>query len=314
MNLSHSDVHGQLSCYFLEKEGIMMGNKEGLRSNELGYMILIGLMIVEQLLVFLNVYAEQAFPALEAGLSIAALLALVVGFFIPFGITVVGVFIFLVTYLVWMTTYKHVDVILFSWILVIPANVLIAAFIKKSLIRTKQIMERLNSLQDTNPQIDLDTGLGNKEALADMLIKQSNIARRYSDKYGFSMAIFKIEFLPLVLESLGPELYAKFLLEISNTIQQQIRFEDSKFSIDMGRFIILCPMTDREYFPIVTNRIKESMMNLSFLDKKGQPLKLVVRASSLEFHKEDFELYQNINHAITTLERGTETDLIAEYV
>ncbi|UUZ92749.1 diguanylate cyclase [Paenibacillus sp. P25] len=270
--------------------------------------------MLEQLFFFFNVYFKQNFSALEMVVSLSALLAFLFGFFIPFGISVVAVFIFLVTYLVWMTTFSHADVIVVSWFLVIPANVLIAAFIRKGLIRTKRINERLNDLKATNPQIDLDTALGNKEALADMLIKQSNLARRYSDQYGFSMAFFKIEFLSLVLESLGSELYAKFLIELSNTIQKQIRFEDSKFSIEGGRFIILCPMTNREYFPVVTERIKNALMDMPFLDKKGQPLKLVVRASSLEFNKDQFELYQNIDQVIALLERGTETDLVAEYV
>lgn len=291
-----------------------MRNKEASRSIEIGYTILIGLMLVEQLFVFLNIYFNQAFPIFEVCLSVAALLTFLIGFFIPFGISVVGVFVFIVSYLVFLTTSEYVDVLILSWILVIPANVLIAAFIKKNLIQTKRITERLDDLKATNPQIDLETELGNREALADVVIKQSNLARRYSEHYGFSMAIFKIDFLPLVLESLGSELYAKFLLEISKTIQQQIRFEDSKFSIDAGRFIILCPMTDREYFPIVTNRIKNAMMDMSFMDKKGHPLKLVVRASYTEFHKEDFDLYQHIDNVISRLERGTETDLIAEYI
>jgi GGDEF domain-containing protein len=291
-----------------------MDNKTALRNVDIGYASLIALLLVEQLVVYLNLYFNQTYSGWEIGASIGALASLLAGFFIPVGYSVVGVFLFSVTYLVWLTTHGRSNALEMTWLLIIPANVLMASFFKNRLIRTKRIIERLNDLKDTNPSIDLDTGLGNKEALADTLTKQSNLARRYNDKYDFLMAMFKIEFLPLVLESLGSERYSKFLLEISNTIQQQIRYEDSKFSIDMGRFIVLCPLTDRDFFPIVTDRIKSSMMNLSFEDKNGQLLKLVVRASILEFEKEQFDLYQRVDDVIATLERGTETDLVAEYI
>ncbi|MBA9085373.1 GGDEF domain-containing protein [Fontibacillus solani] len=279
-----------------------------------GYTALIGLAIVQQLFVYLNVYWDQNFSTVELIFSVVTTVAILVGLLLPTGVSVVGVFLFVVSYFVWLAIYGEINLLTLSWILLIPANVLIATLIKTLLIRNKILVQRLNDLKDMNPIIDLDTTLGNKEALADTVIKQSNLAKRYSEQYGFCMAMFKIDFLPIVLESLGSERYAQLLLDLSDTIQKQIRYEDYKFFIEEGRFIILCPMMNHDYLQMLTDRIKTSMMDKDFLDKKEQPLKLVVRTGAVVFHKEQFDKYENIDGVIAALERKTETDLIGEYI
>lgn len=291
-----------------------MEHQKKLRRIDIGFLSLMALLLLEQLAVYANLYMDQSFSGWEMAGSIGAIAAIAMGLLLPVGYSVVLVFIFAVTYLVWLTTHGRSDLLEVSWLLLIPANVLVASFLNNGLIRTKNMIVRLKDLNDKNPTIDLDTGLGNKEAFADLLSKQTNLARRYPEKYDFSLAIFKIEFLPLVLESLGPERYSRFLLEISNTIQQQIRMEDSKFSIDMGRFIILCPLTDRSFFSVVAERVKNAMMSLDFQDKKGQPLKLVVRSATLGFQLDRADFFLQTDDVINALERGTETDLIAEYI
>lgn len=262
-----------------------MRNKAPILRMAWGYAILIGLAVIQQLLVYLKLYLNQSYTLIDVVFSIAALGALVVGFVIPVGVSVVIGFIYLVSYFVWLVTYADVNVISFSWWLLIPANVAVAAFIKVGLVRSARVMERLQELQDRNPEVDLDTSLGNREAFADTVIKQSNLAKRYSDQYGFSMAMFKIEFLSLVQESLGSVRYAQFLQELSNTIQKQIRYEDYKFYVDRGRFVILCPMTNADFLPEMTKRIRDAMMNLQFIDKKGNELQTVIKSGALVFQK-----------------------------
>lgn len=222
-----------------------------------GYAILIGLAILQQLLVYLHLYMNQSYTLLHIVLSTASLAALALGLLLPVGVSVVLGFVYLVIYFVWLVTFADSNVLVFSWWLLIPANLAISAVIKRRLVRSARIIERLEQMKDHNPEIDLDTTLGNKQALGDTLIKQSNLARRYSDCYGFCIAMFKIEFLPLVMESLGSVRYAQFLLEISQTIQKQIRYEDYKFFVDRGRFVILCPMVNADYLPMLTRRIKK---------------------------------------------------------
>nr|WP_145404884.1 diguanylate cyclase [Paenibacillus xylanexedens] len=279
-----------------------------------GYAILIGLAILQQLLVYLHLYMNQSYTLLHIVLSTASLAALALGLLLPVGVSVVLGFVYLVIYFVWLVTFADSNVLVFSWWLLIPANLAISAVIKRRLVRSARIIERLEQMKDHNPEIDLDTTLGNKQALADTLIKQSNLARRYSDCYGFCIAMFKIEFLPLVMESLGSVRYAQFLLEISQTIQKQIRYEDYKFFVDRGRFVILCPMVNADYLPMLTRRIKKNVMDLEVLDKRGNELQTVIKSGALVFQKEQFSKYDNIDAVLAALERNTETDLIGEYI
>ncbi|WP_419890445.1 diguanylate cyclase domain-containing protein [Paenibacillus xylanexedens] len=291
-----------------------MRNKAPTRRIAWGYALLIGLALMQQLMIYLKVYMDQSYTTGDMIFSIVSLGALVLGLFLPVGVSVVTGFVYLVSYFVWLVTYADANVLVFSWWLLIPANVAVAAFIKASLLRSARVVERLQDMQDRNPEIDLDTTLGNKGALADTLIKHSNLARRYSEKYGFSIAMFKIEFLPLVMESLGSVRYAQFLLEISGTIQKQIRYEDYKFFVDRGRFVIICPMVNVEYLPLLTQRIKKAIMDLHIIDKKGNELQTVIRSGALLFQKEQFSKYEDIDAVIAALERNTETDLIGEYI
>ncbi|SCY83217.1 GGDEF domain-containing protein, diguanylate cyclase (c-di-GMP synthetase) or its enzymatically inactive variants [Paenibacillus polysaccharolyticus] len=279
-----------------------------------GYAILISLAIVQQFFVYLHLYMNQSYTKLDVVLSIASLGALAAGLLLPVGVSVVLIFVYLVTYFVWLVTFAEPNALVFSWWLLIPANTAIAAYIKRRLVRSARVIERLEQMKDHNPEIDLDTTLGNKEALGDTLVKQSNLARRYSDCYGFSIAMFKIEFLPLVQESLGSVQYSQFLLEISQSIQKQIRYEDHKFFVDRGRFVILCPMVNVDYLPMLTRRIKKNIMDMDVLDKKGNQLQTIIKSGALVFQKEQFSKYDNLDAVLAALERNTETDLIGEYI
>lgn len=291
-----------------------MNKNTPMRRIELGYFLMIVLVMVQELLIYWGIYQRHILTSSEILFSIGTLGALLIGFFLPVGVSTVGTFIFLVSYFAWLSTYAPINVLTISWMLLIPANIVIAAFIRSALIRNRRFIERLEELKTTKPDIDLHTSLGSKDAFADTLVKQSNLANRYPDQYSFCLAMFKIEFLPLVQESLGSQRYAQLLLQLSSTIQGQIRFEDYKFSIDKGRFVILCPLTKQENLKNLTERIKLAMMNIPFTDKHGKPLKLVIRAGALVFQKDQFSKYGDADTVIGALERNTETDLIGEYI
>ncbi|MFB5677371.1 GGDEF domain-containing protein [Paenibacillus terreus] len=279
-----------------------------------GYILLIAIALLQEQFVFVDIYVSQTYTVQDLLFNAAVLVALVAGLLLPVGVSVVGIFVFLVCYLVWLATYAPPEVLVISSFLLIPGNALAAALIKTYLIRSNRFLERMEELERTNPQVDPHTTLGNKDAFADAIVKQSNLARRHPDRYGFCVAMFKIEFLPLVQESLGSQGYAALLRDLSDTIQKQLRYEDYKFFIDNGRFVIICPMTPAEFLESLTDRIKKAMMDVPFADLKGRPLKLVVRSGALVFHPEQFSKYENIEGVIAALERNTETDLIGEYI
>ncbi|MHA2855768.1 GGDEF domain-containing protein [Paenibacillus lautus] len=285
-----------------------------LRRVEFGYFLLIALAVAQQALLFWHIHVNQSFTFMEFMFSIGSLAALLIGFFLPVGVSTVAVFVYLVTYFVWLSTLAPIHALTLSWILLLPANTAIAVFIKLALVRSRRFIRRLEQLRKTNPDIDIDTSLGSKEAFESTLVKQANLAHRYSDQYGFCIMMFKLDFLPLTRENVGSHRFAKLIVELSNTIQKQIRYEDYKFSIGEGRFIILCPLTKPEYLKSLMDRIKVAMMNVPFRDKKGMSLKLVVRAGGLVFQKEQFSRYEHIDDVISALERNTETDLIGEYI
>ncbi|MEX3618467.1 GGDEF domain-containing protein [Paenibacillus glucanolyticus] len=291
-----------------------MENKRWVQRAVWGYALLIGLAVVQEMLVYINVFRDQSFTLLELGFAIGCLAALMLGFLAPAGVSVVCIFVYIVAYFVWLTTYAKVDVLSISWLWLLPANVAVAAFIKTGLVRNKRLMERLEEVQRKNPEVDLATALGNKEAFRETLIKQSNLANRYSDTYNFCLVMFKIEFLPMVQESLGSQGYAQLLASLSEGIRKHIRYEDYKFALDRGRFIVLLPMTDQEYLMTLIDRIRHALVDIPSQDGKGGELNLVIRTGALVFAKEQFSQYEDADAVIAALERNTETDLIGEYI
>ncbi|MFB5269789.1 GGDEF domain-containing protein [Paenibacillus enshidis] len=291
-----------------------LGRRIPLKGVVWGYILLIAIALLQEQFVFLDIYLTQSYTIQDLLFNAAVLVALVAGLLLPVGVSVVGIFVFLVCYLVWLATFAPPEVLAISSFLLIPANVLAATLIKTYLIRSSRFLERMDDMERKNPQVDPHTALGNKDAFADAIVKQSNLARRHPSRYGFCVAMFKIEFLPLVQESLGSQGYAAFLLNLSDTIQKQLRYEDYKFFIDNGRFVIICPMTPAEFLESLTDRIKKAMMDVPFTDLKGRPLKLVIRSGALVFHPDQFSKYENTDGVVAALERNTETDLIGEYI
>ena len=279
-----------------------------------GYALLIALAMVQELLVYINVYVEQVFTWGDLAFSLAALATLLLGLILPVGVSVVLTFVYLVAYFVWLATFADTDMLTVSWLLLLPANILAASVIKVTMIRSKRFTERLRDLEQRMPEVDLATELGNKPALEDAIVKHSNLAQRYPEQYNFCLAMLRIDFLPLVRESLGSKGYATLLLELSNAIQKQIRYEDYKFSIDEGRFILLLPMTSLDHLKLTMTRIQQALMLLPLVDRKGRELNLVIRTGGLVFTKDQFSQYENVDRVIAALERNTETDLIGEYI
>ena len=115
--------------------------------------------MVQQLFIFWNIYVNQSFTFTEFLFSVGTLAALLIGFFLPVGVSTVAAFVYLVTYFVWLSTLAPVNALTLSWILS-PANTAVAIFIKLALVRSRRFIRRLEQLRKTNPDIDIDTSLG----------------------------------------------------------------------------------------------------------------------------------------------------------
>lgn len=88
-----------------------------LRRVEFGYFLLIALAVVQQLFIFWNIYVNQSFTFTEFLFSVGTLAALLIGFFLPVGVSTVAAFVYLVTYFVWLSTLAPVNALTLSWIL-----------------------------------------------------------------------------------------------------------------------------------------------------------------------------------------------------
>ncbi|GAE05984.1 putative diguanylate cyclase [Paenibacillus sp. JCM 10914] len=121
-----------------------------LRRVELGYFLLIALAMIQQLFIFWNIYLHQDYTMTEFMFSIATLAALLIGFFLPVGVSTVLLFLFLVTYFVWLSTLAPINLLTLSWILVLPANTVAAIVIKLALVRSRRFIRRLEQLRRTN--------------------------------------------------------------------------------------------------------------------------------------------------------------------
>lgn len=279
-----------------------------------GYSLLTILLILQQVGIFMHVSQEQGFTTMELLISSLSLVSLLLGFLVPGGVTAVCVFVFMVAYFVWLVSLAEANWITLQSFLWIPGSMVVASVIREGLIQQKQLARRIEDLRLRNPEVDVDTSLGNTDAFKDTLIKQTNLANRYSDQYHFCIAIFKIEFLPLVRETLGSQGYAELLLELSDTIQTHIRYEDYKFYVDKGRFIVIFPLTKKEHLKSLTERIKNALMDVKLLSRKDKDLNLIIRSGALVFSKDQFNDYGDFEAVIAALERNAETDLIGEYI
>ena len=279
-----------------------------------GYTLLTLLLILQQAGILMHVSQEQGFTTMEFLISSLSLVALLLGFLVPGGITAVCVFVFMVAYFVWLVTLADMNWITLQSFLWIPGSMVVASVIREGLIQQKRLAQRMEDLRLRNPEVDFDTSLGNTEAFRDTLIKQTNLANRYSDQYHFCIAIFKIEFLPLVRETLGSGGYAELLLELSDTIQTHIRYEDYKFYVDKGRFIVIFPLTKKEHLRSLTERIKNALMDVTLLSRRDKELNLIIRSGALVFSKDQFNDYEDYEAVLAALERNAETDLIGEYI
>lgn len=125
-----------------------MENKRFIQRMVWGYVLLVGLAILQELLIYLNVFRDQSFTLLYLSWDspLDALRLCCWAFGPAEVISAVGIFVYIVAYFVWLTTHAEVDVLSNSWLWLLPANVAVATFIKSGLmflIRESRMCESL---------------------------------------------------------------------------------------------------------------------------------------------------------------------------
>lgn len=272
------------------------------------YVVLIGIASLQQVVLYLHSHVHGSYQLTELLLLIGSLMALAAGLLLSTGKTIICVGVFLIAYPIWLISYSKIGAWNLFWLLLIPGNAIIASCIQ-SLLRRESPAESLYGPQSTSPGLKLCTNLGNKEALAEAVMRHSNLARRFPECYSLCIMMFKVEPQPSDTESLDSVSCARLLMDLSNSIHRELRFDDYTFFIGEGRFVILCPMMNEDYIQLLIGRLKRALMEVEYINSQGQRIQIIVRSGAMVFQLEQWEQYQCIDTVISELEHHSRTDL-----
>lgn len=151
----------------------------------------------------------------------------------------------------------------YFWCFMYPATtVAIAAFARKHL----QLQSESSELgRQVNELVILDgaTGLKNEKALINDAEIYMNLAKRY--KHGLSLCMIAFRHPAELRRLLSQEKLDELILHVSQTLQNLLRTEDLIYLIDREKMTwgILLLTNDTKSMPIVLNRLKQSLVNLS---------------------------------------------------
>lgn len=272
------------------------------------YVVLIGIASLQQVVLYLHSHVHGYYQLTELLLLIGSLMALAAGLFLSTRKTIICVGVFLIAYPIWLISYSKIGAWNLFWLLLIPGNAIIASCIQ-SLLRRESPAESLYGPQSTSPGLKLCTNLGNREALAEAVMRHSNLARRFPECYSLCIMMFKVEPQPSDTEPLDSVGCARLLMDLSNSIHRELRFDDYTFFIGEGRFVILCPMMNEDYIQLLIRRLKRALMEVEYINSQGQRIQIIVRSGAMVFQLEQWEQYQCIDTIISELEHHSRTDL-----
>lgn len=272
------------------------------------YVVLIGIASLQQVALYLHSHVHGSYQLTELLLLIGSLVALAAGLLLSTRKTTIYVGVFLIVYPIWLVSFNKIGTWNLFWLLLILGNAIIASCIQ-SLLRRESPAESLYGPQSTSPGLRLCTNLGNKEALAEAVMRHSNLARRFPECYSLCIMMFKVKPQPSDTEPLDSVGCARLLMDLSNSIHREIRFDDYTFFIGEGRFVILCPMMKEDYIQLLIGRLKRALMEVEYINSQGQHIQIIVRSGAMVFQLEQWEQYQCIDTVISELEHHSRTDL-----
>lgn len=272
------------------------------------YVVLISIASLQQVALYLHSRIHGAYQLTELLLLIGSLVALVAGLLLSVRRTIICVGMFLIAYPIWLVSYNNIGAWNLFWLLLIPGNAIIASRIQ-TLLRRESPTESLYGPQSTSPGLRLCTNLGNKEALQEAVMRHSNLARRFPECYSLCIMMFKVKPQPADTEPLDSVGCARLLMDLSNSIQRELRFDDYTFFIGEGRFVILCPMMNEDYVQLLIGRLKAALMQVEYINSQGHHIQIIVRSGAMVFQLEQWEQYPCIDTVISELEHHSRTDL-----
>ncbi|MGL5384228.1 MAG: diguanylate cyclase domain-containing protein [Culicoidibacterales bacterium] len=269
--------------------------------------------LIFQLILYVFTYQFQEFTMIMFFLS----LLIPIGSFIGFFFGIVPSLIYVVSVVVSAAILAVLQPFIVSTFMYLTIGItailtIIASFANLSYQREYKKLKNLQTAEQSAQVIDPITKLSTEQALVDLLVKQSHLAKRY-EQYTFTIAMIRLDFIQTTKNLLGKHEYAELLSRISMILQSQIRVEDYKFSVQEGVFILLLPLTPKSEFNIIDKRIKAKITEIELFDRNRKLFIPTIRSGVISYEAQMFDDFQNWEVLAVQLQRQTEIDIEAEY-
>lgn len=266
-----------------------------------------------QLIIYLFVYQTQSYTFNMFLLTIAIFLGSFIGFFfgVLAGFVYIGLF-FLFAIGIAVFIPEAVNAFAYFVLFFVPFITIIAAYTHQSYQKEQKQLLALQKKAAQISVVDPLTELDTLQPLVDLLIKQSHLAKRY-DHYTFSVAMVRIDFLETTRNILGQQSYQLLLREISQILKSEIRIEDYKFTVTEGTFVIVLPLTAKQHFQVVDERIKMRFDTIELFDRNHKKFKPTIKTGVIMYEPHKFEDFQKFEKIFLELQKQTEVDITPEY-
>lgn len=287
--------------------------KKVLNSYETSYVALITISIVQIFLAFLNIYNTQSFSIENFTVVIIGLISILIAYF--WGLTPAA--IFSIGYIIGGIIYVfnvETKISMISYILwfFVPLSTIFAGNMNRIRKEIVSSLAKLEQLKIKELKIDANTSLENEYAFKEVLLKNANLAKRYSN-YSFSTFMFRLEFIDTLRILLEVREFNSLLESIAEVIQKSIREEDYKFIVSNNRFVIITPLTSTKDITPAIRRILEGVGKLNIKDKNGDKIDITLKAGGLDYSENNKEVFEDYKKLLLALQKATEVDIYGEY-
>lgn len=152
----------------------------------------------------------------------------------------------------------------------------------------QQLIEERENLKtrvaELNP-IDPATGMLNRRALFQNLEQQASRSRRYGNP--MSVMIFRLSNLLDFIRKHGNENGDALLLQVSQTLNDQMRWADVLGRLDKNEFLFILPETSEAATEELREKIREHIDHIALPDVKPGEFKLLMEFGMAQWRKGD---------------------------
>lgn len=187
----------------------------------------------------------------------------------------------------------------YLWLILIPFMSATAGQISDSLNHIKKEAISLSHKVESLVTVDEITRFSNLRTFLDILKTEMFRSKRHEIR--LSMMMIRIMYFEELISLYGKERTDEIVKLVSHKIENALRTEDSKYSVDQNTYCVIMPHTPVDGALIVKDRIKESMQKVQTDESltKSERLHFEIRIGVLEYDQE-IENPLEIKHMLET--------------